>query len=262
MIDGSPAGSRRVELIAARHIGLIGDGDDLSSIIAAGFREDGIALVNGDILVIAQKIVSKAEGRYAYLDDVTPSAKAVELAQICEKDSRLVQLILEESREILRCVRNVIVVENHRGIVLANAGIDRSNVEQTDRGERVLLLPKDPDASAAAIRESLIRLTGARVGVVINDSIGRAWRTGTIGTAIGVSGLSALQDKRGEADLFGFRLRTTDVGHADEIAAAASLVMGQSAEGTPVVLIRGLAQREGRGQAIDLIRPRAQDLFR
>jgi coenzyme F420-0:L-glutamate ligase/coenzyme F420-1:gamma-L-glutamate ligase len=262
MVETPPARNNSVELIASRHIGLIGEGDDLAAIIADSFAKDGIALRDGDIVVIAQKIVSKAEGRYAYLADVVPSARAVELAATCDKDPRLVELILRESREVLRCVRNVIVVENHHGIVLANAGIDRSNVEQTGRGERVLLLPKDPDASAAAIRDALMERTGARVGVVINDSIGRAWRIGTIGTAIGVSGLAALWDKRGEPDLFGFKLRTTDVGHADEIAAAASLLMGQSAEGTPVVLVRGLTHGAESGKATDLVRAREMDLFR
>ena len=262
MVDELPAKDKRVELVASRYIGLIREGDDLPSIIVESFARTGIALADGDVIVIAQKIVSKAEGRYAYLADITPSSRALELASVCEKDPHLVELILRELREVLRCVRNVIVVENHHGIVLANAGIDRSNVEQTDRGERVLLLPKDPDTSARAMRDELLSLTGARVGVVINDSIGRAWRMGTVGAAIGVSGLVALQDKRGETDLFGFRLRTTEVANADEIAAAASLLMGQSDEGTPVVLVRGLNQAAGNGCAADLIRPRAQDLFR
>jgi coenzyme F420-0:L-glutamate ligase/coenzyme F420-1:gamma-L-glutamate ligase len=262
MVDELPSQELRVELIASPHIGLIQEGDDLPAIIVQSFVKDGVRFRDGDVVVIAQKIVSKAEGRYAYLSDVKPSNKARELAAICEKDSCLVELILRESREVLRCVRNVIVVENCHGVVLANAGIDRSNVEQTDRRERVLLLPKDPDASAAAMRDSLRTLTGTSIGVVISDSIGRAWRMGTIGTAIGVSGLTALQDKRGEPDLFGFRLRTTEVAHADEIAAAASLLMGQSDEGTPVVLIRNLRRSAASGQATDMIRPRKQDLFR
>lgn len=262
MLDESPAGGSRVELLASRQIGLIQEGNDLSSIIAEAFARDGHALRDGDVIVIAQKIVSKAEGRYVDLADVFPSAHACELAAICEKDPRVVELILRESREVLRCVRNVIVVENHHGIVLANGGIDRSNVQQTERGERVLLLPKNPDASAARIREALVARSGADIAVVINDSIGRAWRLGTVGVAIGVSGLSALQDKRGEADLFGFKLRTTEVAAADEIAAAASLLMGQSDEGTPVVLVRGLKRTEGQGRAADLVRPKTQDLFR
>ena len=262
MLDEPTTKGDRVELIAPRHIGLIREGDDLASIIATAFRKDGNELRNGDIVVVAQKIVSKAEGRYAYLADVAPSPKANELATICEKDPRLVELILRESREVLRCVRNVILVENHHGIVLANAGIDRSNVEQTDRGERVLLLPVDPDASSMKLRRDFLELFGAQVGIVINDSLGRAWRMGSVGAAIGASGLSTLLDKRGEADLFGFRLRTTEVANADEIAAAASMLMGQSDEGRPVVLVRGLKQPPGDGRAADLVRPRAQDLFR
>lgn len=262
MLDDPSTKEDRVNLIAPRHIGLISEGDDLAAIIATAFRKDGNELRDGDIIVIAQKIVSKAEGRYAYLADVAPSPKANELATICEKDPRLVELILRESREVLRCVRNVIVVENHQGIVLANAGIDRSNVDQTDRGERVLLLPIDPDASSTRLRKDLLNLAGVHVGIVINDSLGRAWRMGTVGAAIGASGLSTLLDKRGEADLFGFRLRTTEVATADEIAAAASMLMGQSDEGRPVVMVRGLKRTHGDGRAADLVRPRAQDLFR
>lgn len=262
MSDERPPEGNRVELIASRRIGLIQEGDDLASILADAFVQDGIGLRDGDVLVVAQKVVSKAEGRHAYLSDVTPSARAVELANICEKDPRLVELILRESREVLRCVRNVIIVENRNGLVLANGGIDRSNVQQTDRGERVLLLPEDPDASAARLREALVDRSGADITIVINDSVGRAWRLGTVGVAIGVSGASALQDKRGQADLFGFKLRTTEVATADEIAAAASMLMGQSDEGMPAVLIRGLRRMGRDGRAADLVRPKTQDLFR
>jgi len=261
MSNERPTGGNRVELIASRRIGLIQEGDNLASILADAFAQDGIVLRDGDVLVVAQKIVSKAEGRYAYLSDITPSPRAFELAQLCEKDPRLVELIVRESREVLRCVPNVIVVENHQGLVLANCGIDRSNVQQTDRGERVLLLPKDPDDSAARLREALTVRLGADIAIVINDSVGRAWRLGTVGIAIGVSGMSALQDKRGEADLFGFKLRTTEVATADEVAASASMLMGQSDEGMPAVLVRGL-RRIGNGRAADLVRPKTQDLFR
>lgn len=262
MLNAPETKVNRVEFIAPRHIGLIHEGDDLVASILAAFRQDDIELRNGDIVVIAQKIVSKAEGRFVYLDDVTSSPKARELAAICDKDPRLVELILRESREVLRCVRNVIVVENHHGVVLANAGIDRSNVDQTEQGERVLLLPEDPDLTCARLRLEFLRMSGADIGVVINDSLGRAWRIGTVGVAIGVSGIPAILDKRGEPDLFGFRLRTTEVANADEIAAAASMLMGQSDEGTPVVLIRGLDRPLEGGKAADIVRPRAQDLFR
>src|ERR1700754_4640452 len=252
----------RIELIGTRHIGLIEPGDDLSALIVRSFEQDGISLNDGDVLVIAQKIVSKSEGRYVYLEEIKPSDQASELAQKCEKDPRLVELILRESREVLRCVRGVIVVENKYGVVLANAGIDRSNIEQTSRGERVLMLPSNPDETCSIIRSQLRTLSGRNVGVLINDSIGRAWRIGTQGTALGVSGLPAVQDMRGRADLFGFKLKTTEVGTADEIASAASLLMGQSDEGIPVVLVRGLPMWSVEGRAADVIRPRSQDLFR
>lgn len=257
---GAP--SNRIELIAIRHLGLVRPGDDLPALILAALDRDGLRLSDGDVLVIAQKIVSKAEGRHALLSKIVPSARAVELAQRCDKDPRLVELMLREASEVLRCAPGVIIVENRHGVVLANAGIDRSNVEQDEGGERVLLLPADPDASGAALRARLRVLAGVEIGVVINDSIGRAWRNGTVGTAIGVAGLPALSDLRGQPDLFGYRLRTTEVATADEIAAAASLLMGQSGEGRPVVLVRGLGPLRGDGQASDLIRPRARDLFR
>lgn len=263
MTDGSTTvRSSRVELIALRHIGLVEEGDDLPTLILDAFVKDRITLRDGDVVAIAQKIVSKSEGRYAYLADITPTGRAHELAAQCQKDPRLIELILQESREVLRCAPGVIVVENHQGVILANAGIDRSNVDQTSKGERVLLLPKDPDASCANIRTKLSKLANVQIGVVINDSIGRAWRKGTIGTAIGAAGLPALQDMRGQADMFGFKLRTTEVGTADEIAAAASLLMGQSAEATPVVLLRGLPQWRHSGSAADIIRPRSEDMFR
>jgi coenzyme F420-0:L-glutamate ligase / coenzyme F420-1:gamma-L-glutamate ligase len=252
----------RVELIGTRHIGLIEPGDDLPALILRAFEHDGLLLHDGDVLVIAQKVVSKAEGRYVWLDEIKASERALEMARQCQKDARLVELILRESREVLRCVPGVIVVENKYGVVLANAGIDRSNIEQTPRGERVLMLPNNPDETCRAIRVRLQELSGRKVSVVINDSIGRAWRKGTQGTAIGVSGLPAVQDMRGRGDLFGFRLQTTEVGTADEIAAAASLVMGQCDEGIPVVLVRGLPIWDIDGRAADVIRPRSQDLFR
>jgi coenzyme F420-0:L-glutamate ligase/coenzyme F420-1:gamma-L-glutamate ligase len=261
MDDDQPR-RRCVEFFTTRQLGKIAPGDDLGSRIVDAFGKDSLNFATGDILVVAQKIVSKAEGRYVALSNVLPSDRAHELAGVCKKDPRLVELVLRESREVLRCRPGVIIVENHRGVVLANAGIDRSNIDQSDHDERVLLLPSDPDASCAALRKRIADLTGAQVGVIINDSIGRAWRNGTHGTAIGVSGVRALQDLRGQPDLFGYVLQTTEVGTADEIAAAASLLMGQGAEGTPVVLISGLQALLGDGKAKDLIRKRAEDLFR
>lgn len=236
-------------------------GDDLATIILTALAESRLSLQAGDILVLAQKIVSKSEGRARRLSDVEPSARARELAAIVQKDMRLVELILNESREVLRARPGVIVVEDRRGFVMANAGIDASNVE-ADGDETVLLLPADPDASAAVLRSVVRERTGAEVGVIINDSFGRAWRLGTVGTAIGVAGLPGLFDLRGRPDRNGRALLTSELGVADEVAAAASLMMGQGAEGTPVVHLRGFPYPAAEGRAADLLRPRAMDLFR
>ncbi len=240
-------------------IPLIQLGDDLASIILAACHRVGLTLVDGDILVLAQKVVSKAEGRLVNLADVVPSPAARELAARSEKDPRLCELILRESREVLRVRPGLVVVEHNLGFVCANAGIDRSNVD----GENVcLLLPVDPDASAAAIRRTLENACAAHLGVLVIDSHGRAWREGTVGVTIGLAGVPALVDERGWHDLFGNELKVTVVGVADELAAAASLVMGQAAEGTPIVHVRGFPYPLGEGKLSDLLRPKAKDLFR
>jgi coenzyme F420-0:L-glutamate ligase/coenzyme F420-1:gamma-L-glutamate ligase len=250
-------------LLALAGIGRIAPGEDLGVRVLAAAGEAGIALADGDVLAVAQKIVSKAEDRYAVLDEVVPSARATELGTICGKDPRVVELVLAESRAVLRAVPGLIVVEDRRGLVLANAGIDRSNVEPDARGrERVLLLPVDPDASAAHLRARVRELAGVDVGVVIVDSVGRAWRLGTIGTAIGASGMPGLLDLRGTPDLHGRALQITAVGYADELASAASALMGQAGEGLPVVLIRGARLARRDGSARELQRPLDQDLFR
>ncbi len=238
-------------------------GDDVAALLLDALGRAGLALQDGDVLAIAQKIVSKAEGRQVRLADVTPSARAVELAGQVGKDARLMELILRESVEVSRLRPGVIIVRHRLGFTSANAGIDRSNV-QTESGEEeaVLLLPLDPDASAVSLCAALRATTGAAVGVVITDSHGRPFRLGTVGVAIGVAGLPALWDRRGEADLYGYRLQHTDVGLADEIAAAAGLLMGQAAEGRPAVLIRGLRLPEAEGRATDLVRPPELDLYR
>jgi coenzyme F420-0:L-glutamate ligase/coenzyme F420-1:gamma-L-glutamate ligase len=238
-------------------------GDDVAALLLAALGRAGLALQDGDVVAIAQKIVSKAEGRQVRLADVTPSARAVELAGQVGKDARLIELILRESVEVSRLRPGVIIVRHRLGFTSANAGIDRSNV-QTESGdeEAVLLLPLDPDASAVALCAALRAATGAAVGVVITDSHGRPFRLGTVGVAIGVAGLPALWDRRGEADLYGYRLQHTDVGLADEIAAAAGLLMGQAAEGRPAVLIRGLRLPPVEGRATDLVRPPELDLYR
>lgn len=251
----------RIEFIAVPGLPLVGPGDDLAALALAGIAGAGLELRSGDVVALAQKIVSKAEGRLVDLSTVTPSPEAVALAGETRKDARLVELILRESRRVVRARPGVLIVEHRLGFVMANAGIDQSNVPADGR-EVALLLPEDPDASAERLRAALSAASGAAIGVVINDSFGRAWRRGSMGVAIGAAGLPALLDWRGEPDLFGRPLQITMVGHADEIAAGASLLMGQAGEGLPVVLVRGLARSGPPGIAADIIRPEAEDLFR
>ena len=245
-------------------IPLIRPGSNLAEIVLTALQENHIALEDQDILVLAQKIVSKAEGRMVNLVGVIPTSRAVELANKTEKDSRLVELILQESREVLRTRPGTIIVEHRLGFVCANAGIDHSNVAGTGDAteEWVLLLPENPDRSAEQIRQELQSKTAKEVGVLIIDSHGRAWRNGTAGVAIGIAGLPALQDLRGQPDLFGLTLRITQVGVADELASAASLAMGQAAEGTPVVHVRGFPYKLRESTLNELLRPKEQDLFR
>ncbi len=250
----------RLELAPVAGLPLVRAGDDLAALVAARLAADGPALRDGDVLVFAQKVVSKAEGRIVDLDAVVPSPRAEEIARQAEKDPRLVEVILGESRRVVRCRRNVLIVEHRLGFVMANAGVDHSNV--AGAGSQVLLLPEDPDASAARLRAGIARLTGRDVGVVVSDSFGRPWRIGTVGVALGCAGLPAVLDLRGEPDLFGRKLEVTVVGHADEVAAAASLVMGQADEARPVVLVRGLARERAASPAAALLRPEAEDLFR
>jgi coenzyme F420-0:L-glutamate ligase/coenzyme F420-1:gamma-L-glutamate ligase len=251
-------------LTPLEHIPLIRHGDNLADIIVSALHKNTIVLEDNDILVIAQKIVSKAEGRVINLARITPSRQAIELAEKTEKDARLVELILQESNEVLRTRLGTIIVEHKLGFVCANAGIDHSNVAGMGdaQEEWVLLLPAEPDRAAQIIREQIQSGTDRRVGVLIIDSHGRAWRNGTVGIAIGVAGVPGLQDLRGEPDLFGFTLRITQVGVADELAAAGSLIMGQAAEGTPVVHVRGFPYPLRESSLQELLRPREQDLFR
>lgn len=258
-MDDPPPASLAVLPIAG--LPLIQRGDDLAAVIHATCAAGGIALRDGDVLVLAQKIVSKAEGRQVALSQVTPSRAALDIATEAHKDPRLVELILQESREVLRARPGVIVVEHRLGMVLANAGIDSSNIDHADE-ESALLLPLDPDGSARQIRKALEQYTGAQIAVLIIDSIGRAWRHGTIGTAIGASGVPTLSDLRGQPDLFGRPLATSMLGFADEIAAAASLVMGQASEGRPAAVVRGLRFSPVEQPATDLLRPRDMDMFR
>jgi coenzyme F420-0:L-glutamate ligase/coenzyme F420-1:gamma-L-glutamate ligase len=245
-------------------IPLIRRGDDLADLVVEALHRNNIALESNDILVLAQKIVSKAEGRAVNLMTVIPSQQAVDLARETGKDARIVELMLQESNEVLRTRVGTIIVEHRLGFVCANAGIDHSNVAGEGDGteEWVLLLPEDPDRSAELIRREVESKTGKKVGILIIDSHGRAWRNGTVGVAIGVAGLPGLQDLRGQPDLFGFALRITQVGVADELAAAASLMMGQAAEGTPVVHVRGFPYPLRAASLKELLRPKAEDLFR
>ena len=254
-------------------IPLIHPGDDLAAILTKALVQTKIDLQDGDILVLAQKIVSKAEGRMVHLSQVTSSQQADALAVHAEKDPRLVELVLSESREILRVRPGTIIVEHRLGFICANAGIDHSNVcpeseclpvslQNANPEDWMLLLPQNPDASAEAIRLGLEYTSGKRLGVLIIDSHGRAWRLGTVGVAIGLSGLPGLVDLRGAPDLFGFHLKITQVGAADELAAAASLLMGQAAEATPVVHVRGFPYPLRQAAMNELLRPKDQDLFR
>ncbi len=246
------------------NIPLIRRDDNLADIVLKSLRETGLELRDNDILVFAQKIVSKAEGRSVNLATISPSPRAIELAEKSEKDPRIVELMLQESREVLRVRAGTIIVEHNLGFICANAGIDHSNVAGagSPSEEWVLLLPKDADRSCELIRKEIESTTKKNIGVVIIDSHGRAWRNGTVGVAIGMAGVPAVLDKRGDKDLFGYTLRVTVIGVADELAAAASLVMGQASEGLPVVHVRGFPYPLQEGSLKDLLRPREQDLFR
>ena len=250
----------RVVLHPIRGLPLVRPGDDLAELLAASLAADDLSLADGDVLVVAQKVVSKAEGRLVRLADVTPSAAAVDLAARVGKDPRLVEVILGESRAVLRAVPGVLIVETRLGFICANAGVDHSNVAGDE--EWVALLPADPDASAATVRAALRRRSGAEVAVLINDSHGRPWREGAVGVAIGAAGIAAVADLRGRLDLYGRPLRATTVGTIDELAAAASLVMGQADEAVPAVLVRGVAFATDDGGARAVQRAAGRDLFR
>ena len=252
--------STRIELIGVPDLPLVQPGDDLAGMIAGALERGGLTPSAGEIVVIAHKIVSKAEDRFVDLAKIEPSDRALTIAAETGKDPRLVEVILSESTRVVRRRPGLLITEHRLGYVMANAGIDQSNV--APGGGRVLLLPRDPDRSAETLRQRLSAHYGCDLAVIINDSFGRAWRRGTVGVALGVAGVPALRDLRGQADLFGRKLQVSVVGFADEIAAAASLIMGQAAEKLPVVLVRGLAWTEAATPALSLVRPAAEDLFR
>jgi coenzyme F420-0:L-glutamate ligase/coenzyme F420-1:gamma-L-glutamate ligase len=244
---------------------LITQGDDLARIMVDRLGESAQQFESDDVLVVAQKVVSKSEGRLMEVASVEPSAAALELSTRCDMDPRLIEIILRESKSVVRVRKTpgILVVEHRGGFICANAGVDRSNVEQpAEAHEVVALLPEDSDASARRIREGIGELTGADIAVIVNDSHGRAFRNGVIGTAIGVAGLEPVIEEFGWPDLFGYELQRTAVGQADELAAAASLMMGQSNEGIPAVIIRGAPIHRAEGGMGTLIRSPETDMFR
>ncbi len=249
----------RIEIETLTEFPEVSSGDDIVGLIVESSQANGIRYRDGDILVIAQKIISKAEGRLVNLPDITPSWQADILADETNKDPRLVELILSETDYVVRQQRNILIVAHKLGLVHANAGIDQSNIAGNDHA---LLLPIAPDESAARIRAGLEEIYAVRLGIIIADSVGRAWRLGTVGIAIGASGAEVFQDLKGHPDRYGRDLAATEVGMGDQLAAAASLIMGQAAEGTPVALIRGLDLFSDEQKASDLLRPAAEDLFR
>jgi coenzyme F420-0:L-glutamate ligase / coenzyme F420-1:gamma-L-glutamate ligase len=254
--------SRSISLSALQGLPEIEPGMDLADILVSKLRVLDPPLTAGDVLVVAQKIVSKAEARYVDLCAVTPSPRAAELGVITRKDPRLVEIILGESSEVLRAARDVLIVRHRLGFVMAQAGVDQSNVSHGPNGERALLLPVDPHASAARLRDALGAKLGVKPGLIISDSFGRPWRLGVVNIALGAAGIASLWDRRGEADRSGRALKSTWVAWGDALAAAAGLVMGEADEGTPVVVIRGAEAVVPHSSAATLIRPFEQDLFR
>lgn len=260
-----------LEILALPGLPEVRPGDDLAALIHAALVRAAITLRAGDALVVAQKIVSKSERRLVRLSAVAPSARARELAAVVRKDPRFVELVLAESVEVLRAVPDILITRHRQGFVMANAGIDRSNVPGAD-DDAVLLLPLDCDASAQRLREGIAALAARAVGagappppapaVLISDSFGRPWRQGTVNVALGVAGMPALRDLRGGVDREGRVLQSTQVALADALAAAAGLVMGETTEGTPVVLARGLDISGPLADGQALIRPTDEDLFR
>lgn len=248
-----------IQIIALTGIPLIQPGDDLAHILGAAIERAG-GLRDRDVVVLAQKIVSKAEGRYVDLDTITPSARALEVAAQCEKDPRLIEVILSESSAVVRLRPGLIITRHRLGFVSANAGVDRSNVAP-DGIDRVLMLPENPDRSARQIRTALCERFGVDAGVIIADSHGRPHRLGTVGVAIGLSGVPGVEDWRGRPDLFGYTLQHTEVGTADQIAAAATLLLGQAAEAIPAVIVRGAVFEARDGSAQEINRPASMDLF-
>jgi coenzyme F420-0:L-glutamate ligase/coenzyme F420-1:gamma-L-glutamate ligase len=249
-----------IKIIAVKGLPLIKNGDNIAKLILQALKNQKISLKEKDVIVITHVAVSKAEGNVVNLDEVSPSKKAKEIAKKTEKDPALVEIILRESKEIVRMRHNSIITEHNNGMVCANAGVDRSNI----KGERnVVLLPKDADASARKIKQELKTMTGCNLAIIISDTHGRPLRKGEINVAIGVAGIKPIRDRRGERDLFGYVLKIKQTAIADELASAAELVIGQTNEGIPAAIIRGyIYQISENVSATELARPKEQDLFR
>jgi coenzyme F420-0:L-glutamate ligase/coenzyme F420-1:gamma-L-glutamate ligase len=249
-----------VKVIAVENLPLITKGDNIAELIFKAAKEQNTPLQENDVIVVTHVVVSKAEGNVVNLDAVSPSEQAKKIAQQTGKEPEVVEVILRETKEIVRIGQNSLITETKNGIVCANAGVDRSNVE----GERnMVLLPKDPDASARKIRQEIKKLAGCDVAVIVSDTHGRPLRRGEINVAIGVAGIKPIRDRRGEKDLFGYVLRIKQTAIADELASAAELVIGQADEGIPAAIIRGYNYRKDENaSARELTRPKETDLFR
>ncbi len=255
-----------IQILAVPDIPMIQPGDDLPGIIFERAQSANIALEDRDIVVVTQKVVSKAEGRAVRLSEVEPSPEAVELAKEVRQDARFIEVVLRDSRGVMAMRPDLLVVENRQGIICANAGIDRSNIEQEgghdDQDAVVMLLPQDPDASARSLLDRLQSLSGKTLAVLIIDTLGRPFREGVIGMAIGVAGMYPLIDMRGQTDLYGYEMRRTVINRADEIAAAASMLMGQTTARLPVVVVRGASYWPGAGSSRSILREPWKDMFR
>jgi coenzyme F420-0:L-glutamate ligase/coenzyme F420-1:gamma-L-glutamate ligase len=247
-----------IKIIGLTGIPVIRSGDSLTEIILVTAQRQGVKISDGDVIVITQKIISKAEGRLINLDEVSPSSLALEIAKQTSKDPRYVDVILKETKNIIKITNKVLIMETKHGFVCANAGVDRSNVS---KHEIVALLPKNPDESARQIRNEIKRKIGVEVAVIISDTFGRPWREGHINVAVGVAGMKPITDYRGKKDMFGYILKVTTMAIADELASAAELVMGKT-DGIPVAILKGFKYPKGEGTAKELVRPMEKDLFR
>jgi coenzyme F420-0:L-glutamate ligase / coenzyme F420-1:gamma-L-glutamate ligase len=256
--------AEKIHFIPITGLPVVQPGDDLADLLLTALSKMGETLQNGDVIALAQKIVSKSEGQLINLAGITAGELAHEIAPLAAKDPRHVEVILRESKQIIWVSPGIFVVETYHGYVCANAGVDRSNIEQEGNGEILCLLPRNPDASAANLRATLEKRTGVKLAVIINDTHGRPFRMGGVGVLLGASGIVALHDERGQTDMFGYRLQATLTAMGDELAAATSLVMGQSAQGVPAVIVRGLSYERPDPDlgAKPLIRPGDKDVFR